>query len=332
MGQKSSKMAVASVIIIIGLILAFIGLILSVSYGAKDISFIDVMKTIWHDNGTIDAQIIRGIRVPRALAAILIGCFLASSGAMMQGITRNPLASPSILGITQGAVLAVSVYMAMHPVSGTLGKMFCAFMGASISSILIFLVSLKKSNINLTRMILAGTALGMLFMSLASLLALLTNNSKNLAFWIAGGLGGVTWEAVIVLSVVAVIALTMAIAISPKVTVLSLGDDVAIGFGQNPNRIRLISFVSIVLLSGAGAAVGGNIGFVCLIIPHIARMCVGTDYRLVVPVAMVLGGDLLVYSDIVARMIAAPLEVPLGSITSLIGVPFLIYLVRRGNR
>ncbi len=321
-----------AIIIILGLILISLGLVLSVSYGAKSIPFFDVLKSLFGSENTIESQIIRDIRLPRAIASIIIGCFLASSGSILQGITRNPIASPSIMGVTQGAALAVAIYMAFHPVSGTLGKVLFSFVGASISAVLIFLLSLKKANINITRMILAGTALGMLFISLASLTALLTNNSKNLAFWIAGGLGGVTWESVMILALVGSIALTSAIAISPKVTALSLGDEIAIGFGEKPNRIRFVSLATIILLSGSAAAVGGNIGFVCLIVPQIARMCIGSDYRFVIPVSMVFGGVLLVYSDLLARIIAAPLEVPLGSITSLIGVPFLIYLVRRGDK
>lgn len=330
---KISKAFITASVVFVGLILIFIGLVLSVSYGAKSIPFDEVIKGVFGgDKSGIEAQIIHDIRLPRAISALIIGCFLACSGSVMQGITRNPIASPSIMGVTQGAAFAVAVYMAFQPISGPLGKVLCAFIGASFSAMLIFFLSLKKSNVNVTRMILAGTALGMLFISLASMVALLTNNARHLAFWTAGSLSSVTWDSVKILCGVAVVAVTLALVLSPRITILSLGDDIAIGFGESPNKIRILSLIIVVMLSGASAAIGGNIGFVCLIIPQISRLCVGSDYRFVIPVSIILGGILLVYSDIIARLVTAPLEVPLGSITSLIGVPFLIYLVRKGAR
>jgi iron complex transport system permease protein len=163
------------------------------------------------------------------------------------------------------------------------------------------------------------------------MIALLTNNSKNLSFWIAGGLTGTNWQSVRILLSAAVV-LVWVILISPKITILSLGDEVSIGLGEHPNRIRLASLICVVLLSGTAASIGGNIGFVCLIVPQIARILTGTDYRRVIPVSMLGGAVLMIYSDTVARVLTSPFEVPVGSITSLIGVPVFIYLVRKERR
>ncbi len=319
--------------IALGLVFILIGLCLSISFGANQIPLTDIINAFFHqDPNNVNAQIIKDIRLPRAICAILIGCFLATSGAVIQGITANPIASPSIMGVTQGAALAVSIFMAFQPVPGPMGKVFCGFIGASISAIFIFILSMKKSSMNVNRMILAGASLGTLFISLASMIALLTNNTKNLGFWIAGSLSATNWTSVIVLAIVSVFILFFVIRLSPNIMILSLGDETAVGLGQNPNKIRLLSLMVVVVLSGTSAAVGGNIGFVCLIVPHIVRLCVGTDYKRIIPVCMIFGGVLLLYSDILARVLASPFEVPVGSITSLIGVPVLVYLVRRGGR
>ncbi|MDR2419377.1 MAG: iron ABC transporter permease [Treponema sp.] len=314
----------------VGIILA--GLVLSVSLGARNIVPGDIVRGVFGKVKTGAAQlIIWDSRLPRALCALFIGGFLAAGGAVLQGITRNPIASPSIMGVNQGAVLAMAIYMTSREVPGLPGRVFFAFVGASVSAALVFLLSAKRSGLDITRLLLAGTALGMLFSSLAAMLALLTNNSKNLAFWMAGGLGGATWGMVRVL-VIAALALVFALFLSPRITILSLGDDAAVGLGERPNRVRFGGLLCVVILSGAAAAVGGNIGFVCLIVPQIARLGVGGDYRRVIPLSIVTGAALMLYSDILARTLNSPFEIPVGSLTSLLGVPLLIRMVRKEKR
>jgi iron complex transport system permease protein len=308
------------------------GLVLSVCLGAKSIEPVDIVQGIFGRVKTGTAQlIIWDSRLPRALCALLIGGFLAAGGAILQGLTRNPIASPSIMGVNQGAVLAMAIYMSSRDVPGLPGRVFFAFAGASISAVLVFLLSTKRAGLDITRLLLAGTALGMLFSSLAAMIALLTNNSKNLAFWMAGGLGGATWGMVRVLLITA-LALVFALFLSPKITILSLGDDAAVGLGERPNRVRFAGLLCVVLLSGAAAAVGGNIGFVCLIVPQIVRLGVGGDYRRVIPLSIVTGAVLMIYGDILARTLNSPFEIPVGSITSLLGVPVLIRMVKKERR
>jgi iron complex transport system permease protein len=315
-----------------GLLLIAVGLVLSVCLGAKRISAGDILGGIFgREKANTEQLIIWDLRLPRAISALFIGAFLAVSGAVIQGITRNPLASPSIMGVNQGAILAMAIYMSTQAVPGAMGKVFFAFIGASFSAALVFLLSGKRAGLDITRLLLAGTALGMLFSAMASMIALLSNNSKNLAFWIAGGLTGANWQSVRILLGASVV-LVWVILISPKITILSLGDEVSIGLGDKPGRIRLLSLVCVVLLSGVAASIGGNIGFVCLIVPQIARILAGTDYRRVIPVSLVGGAALMLYSDVAARVLTSPFEIPVGSITSLIGVPALIYLVRKEKR
>ncbi|MDR1362741.1 MAG: iron ABC transporter permease [Spirochaetaceae bacterium] len=313
-----------------GMILA--GMVLSVSLGAASIGPADIAGGVFGRVKTGTSQlIIWDSRLPRAVCALLVGGFLAASGAILQGLTRNPIASPSIMGVNQGAVLAMAIYMTIREVPALPGRVFFAFAGASVSAVLVFLLSTKRAGLDITRLLLAGTALGMLFSSLAAMIAILTNNSKNLAFWMAGGLGGSTWGMVRVL-LIAAAALVFALILSPRITILSLGDDVAVGLGEQPNRVRFGGLLCVVLLSGAAAAVGGNIGFVCLIVPQIVRLGVGSDYRRVIPFSIVTGAVLMLYSDILARTLNSPFEIPVGSLTSLLGVPVLIGMIKKERR
>jgi iron complex transport system permease protein len=329
----------------LGLALAAAGVVISVCLGARDIALADVIVGVFGAEKTTTEQLlIWDTRLPRALAALFIGAFLSVSGALMQGITRNPIASPSIMGVNQGAVLAVAAFTALQTTGllaagqteafmwGTLsGRVLFAFAGASLAAILVFLFSMRRTGVDITRLLLAGTALGMLFSALSSLIALLTNNTKNLTVWMAGGLSGTGWEALGVLLLLS-LTLPVALMLSPRINVLNLGDEAAIGLGQRPALIRLGSLICVVLLSGTAAALAGNIGFVCLIVPHIARLLVGSDYRRIIPFCIVAGAVLLSYSDTLARLLNSPFEVPIGTITSLLGVPILIYLVRKERR
>lgn len=320
-------------LLIVGLILLVFGIGLSISLGAKDISFSTVMNSIFTGKHALDSQIVRDVRLPRAVAAALVGAFLAVSGAVMQGMTRNPIAEPSVLGITQGATLTISIAFAMQAKIGGAGFMFIAFIGASLSGLLVyFLSSRSKNGVDPAKLALAGTALGTLFISVAVAIAMYHNLSQQLSFWIVGGLTTAKWEGVQLLFFAGIWGVIAAIILSPSITILSLGEEVAIGLGKKTNTVRIMGIIIVILLSGSSVAVAGNIAFVGLIVPQIVRSLVGPDYRLIIPCSFVLGATLLVFSDIIARMINQPYETPVGSITALLGVPFFLYLVRKGAR
>ena len=325
-------------LIIIGIIILFIGILLSVSLGAKNISFLTIIESLFTKENNVDFQIIKDIRIPRAIAAALVGGFLSVAGSIMQGITRNPIAEPSVMGITQGATFAIAIAFVIQKVMpnaviGSFGLMTFAFFGASISGILVYILSSRtRKKVDPVKLALAGTALGTLLISLALGIAMYFNLSQELSFWISGGLVSSTWQGVKLLLIVGGIGLILAMVMAPKITILSLGEEVAIGLGEKTNLVRFICIIIVILLTEASVSVAGNIVFVGLIIPQIVKAIVGADYKSIIPASLILGAALLVYGDIIARMINPPYETPIGSLTALLGVPVFIYLVRKdGN-
>ncbi len=336
--KKFNKKTLAYIFMVIGIMLLIFGIVMSVSLGAKDIDFLTIIKSLATDNNDVNTKIVRDVRIPRAIAASLVGGFLAVAGAIMQGITRNSIAEPSVMGITQGATFMIAVTFVLqriYPnlVVGSFGIMIFAFIGASISGLLVYFISSKSARkVDTVKLALAGTALGTLLISLAMGIAMYFNLSQQLSFWISGGLVSAKWEGVKLLSIVGGSSLIGAMIMAPKITILSLGEEVAIGLGQKTNAVRFISIIIVILLAGSSVSVAGNIVFVGLIVPQIAKVIVGADYKYIIPSSMILGSVLLVYSDILARMINPPYETPIGSLTALLGVPMFIYLVRKDKK
>ncbi|WP_042277808.1 FecCD family ABC transporter permease [[Clostridium] dakarense] len=335
---KLNKKKKAYLLIVFGLIILTLGVLLSISLGANDMSFKTTIQSLFSSNVDINTNIVKDIRLPRALAAVLVGGFLAVSGAIMQGITRNPIADPSVMGITQGATFTIAIALVLQVLIpgfalGSFGLMIFAFLGASISGLLVYFVSSKsRGKVDPVKLALAGTALGTLLVSLAMAVSMYFNLSQQLSFWIAGGLTSAKWEGVKLLFIVGGVSTILAMIMAPKITILSLGEEVAIGLGQNTNLVRFICLVLVILLAGSSVAVAGNIVFVGLIVPQIVKAIVGADYKYIIPCSLVLGAILLVYSDIMARMINPPFETPIGSLTALLGVPVFIYLVRKETK
>lgn len=323
------------IFVTVGIIITIFGILLSVSLGAKDIDFSFIIQSIFSESSDVDSKIIRDVRIPRAISAALVGGFLAVSGAIMQGITRNPIAEPSVMGITQGATFMIAIAFVLQRVFEGLvidsfSLMMFAFFGASISGLLVYFVSSRSiKRLDTVKLALSGTALGTLLISLAMGIAMYFNLSQQLTFWISGGLLGIKWEGVKLLFFVGGIALIFSMIIAPKITILSLGEEVAIGLGEKTNSVRFFSILIVILLTGSSVSVSGNILFVGLIVPQIVRRIVGSDYRYIIPCSMILGSILLIYSDILARMINPPYETPIGSLTALLGVPIFVYLVRK---
>lgn len=333
--KKINRKTATCLLMLVGFILLIVGIVTSVSLGARNIDLSTIINSILHDSNDINTKLIRDVRIPRAIAAALVGGFLAVAGAIMQGITRNPIAEPSVMGITQGATFMIAVAFILQRIYPDLiinsfSMMMFAFVGASISGLLVYFVSSRRiRKVDPVKLALAGTALGTLLISLAMGISMYFNLSQQLSFWISGGLTSAKWEGVRLLAILGGIGLIGAIFLSPKITILSLGEEVAIGLGQKTNQVRFISIVLVILLTGVSVSVAGNIVFVGLIIPQIAKAIVGADYKYIIPSSMVLGAVLLVYSDILARMINPPYETPIGSLTALLGVPMFIYLVRK---
>lgn len=336
--KRYNKKTLSYAFMFIGIVLLVSGIVLSVTLGAKDIDFSTIVNSLFSNSNDINTKIVRDVRIPRALAAALVGGFLAVAGAIMQGITRNPIAEPSVMGITQGATLMIAITFVLQRIYpniiiGSFGLMIFSFLGASISGLSVYFISSRRGRkVNPIKLALAGTAIGTLLISLAMAIAMYFNLSQQLTFWISGGLVSAKWEGVKMLCIVGGLALIAAIFMAPKITILSLGEEVAIGLGQKTNAVRFVSIIIVILLTGASVSVAGNIVFVGLIVPQIAKSIVGSDYKYIIPASMIYGSVLLVYSDILARVINPPYETPIGSLTALLGVPVFIYLVRKDKK
>lgn len=313
-------------------ILAIIGLVIAICAGAKFIPLNVAWDSIFNFEDVLDMQLVRDVRIPRALSSAIVGGILSMTGAMMQGVTRTPIAEPSLMGITQGATLAIAILAANPILYGLFGNMIAALIGAAISGLLVLGFSIISSkNINISKLLLAGTALSTFFISLASVIALLTNKSQNLAFWISGGFRAVNWSSFKLVFIIGIITLILSIILAPKINIVSLGEDISIGLGVNPVKVRIYTLLLIIPMSAACVAVAGNVAFVGLIVPNIIRKFLGQNYKVILPLSFISGAAFVIWCDILARLLNQPYEIPIGLFTSLIGVPFFILALRKGR-
>jgi iron complex transport system permease protein len=316
--------------IVCSIFILIIGLFLGISLGVTNIGISEIWNSIFSYTEKFDLMLIRDVRIPRVLSVLLTGGILGVTGAMIQGVTRNPIAEPSLLGVSQGATLVVAIFYAVGITINTTNVMIASLIGAIFSgAIVIVFIGSKTKSSSITKILLAGTAMSTFFISLTTVVGLLSNKAQFIAFWVSGGFRNATWSDFKLIAVVGITGLTIAVLLSKKINVLSLGDDVAISLGENPERIRLITFLVMIPMCAAAVAVGKNIGFVGLIVPQVVKKILGEDYRKNIPSSFLLGAVLLTYSDIAARMFFNPYETPIGIFTALIGVPFFIAVARR---
>mgnify|MGYP001678514442 FL=1 len=274
--------------------------------------------------------IVQTLRLPRLLAALVCGVSFAVAGALMQGVTNNPMASPSILGINAGASFGLSLAMIFLPLASLQATIFASFFGAALATLVILaLAASRRGKASPVYVALAGTAVSAVFMAVTQVLVVYFDVAQELSYWTAGGLGGIKMPEILAVLPWTILGLVVAVSISRSVTLLSFGEEMAIGLGGKIMRIRALAGLAVLLLAGSAVAVAGPVGFVGLVVPHIVRRLVGIDYRLVVPFSALLGALLVVAADIVARTVTPPFEVPLGAVTALVGVPFFLYLANR---
>ncbi|AUZ87167.1 FecCD family ABC transporter permease [Arthrobacter sp. TmT3-37] len=270
-------------------------------------------------------------RVPRTVIGLLVGAALATAGAALQGIARNPLADPGILGINAGASLAVVVGIHLFDLTTASGYIWCAFAGAGAAALAVYAVaSLGREGATPVKLALAGAALAAGLASLTN--AVLVSSQETLdafRFWQVGTLSGRGWDVIGTVAPFLLVGLVMTLATGKVLNGLALGDDVARGLGQNVNLARGITALGVVILCGAATAAAGPIAFVGLVIPHVVRLVVGADYRWILPFSALLGPVLLLGADIIGRVILPPGEVQVGIMTAVVGAPFFIWLVRR---
>ncbi|MFC2081619.1 FecCD family ABC transporter permease [Candidatus Bipolaricaulota bacterium] len=280
--------------------------------------------------------IITKIRVPRVLLGLLVGSALAVSGTAMQGLFRNPLASPYVLGIASGASAGAALAI-LFASSTVLLLPAGAFAGAALAvSVVYFLARGRDHRTSIFTLILAGVAVGALFSAVTSFLIFLSSGGEKLSdvlFWIMGGLGRADWSAIAILAPIVGIGIGIVFFFARDLNALSLGEEGAMHVGVNPDALTRWLLVLTTILTAAAVALAGTIGFIGLVIPHVMRLLVGPDHRRLVPVSALAGGCFLVWSDIAARTILAPVELPVGIITAFLGAPFFLYLLKtRGAR
>ncbi|OAB44384.1 FecCD family ABC transporter permease [Paenibacillus glacialis] len=312
-----------------------VAVICSVIYGVTDIPLSSIWESFVHyDYSSQEHLIIQTVRVPRALIAVAAGASLAVAGALMQVITRNPIASPSLFGINSGAAFMVVIASGWLGVSGMQSLTLFALLGAAISgSIVFYLGSIGRDGMTPIKITLAGASIAAFFHSMTQGY-MLTNGKMfdQVLVWLVGSVAGRDMSMLINVLPYLFIGFIIAVSLSRHLNVLLMGDDVAQTLGQRTATIKSLASVAVILLAGGSVAVAGPIAFVGIIIPHIVRYLVGNDYRRVIPYSAVLGGILLVTADIGARYIAMPKEIPVGVMTAILGVPFFIYIARKGKR
>ncbi|PGZ52076.1 ferrichrome ABC transporter permease [Bacillus cereus] len=326
--QKTN--AVPVTILCIAPILILFTVILSILYGVKSIDAETVWNALFHfDSSDVNHNIIITSRLPRVVAALLVGAFLAISGALMQGMTRNYLASPSIMGVTDGAAFVITLCMIFLPGISSIGMVVCSMIGSALGAGIVFgFGSLLQNGLSPVRLAIIGTVIGTFLSSVSAAMASYFQISQNVSFWFNAKLDQVDPNIIKLTIPFGIIGIVLALLISKSITILSLGEEVSINLGQRTKLVKAMAILSVIFLTGTAVALVGKVGFVGLIIPHITRFIIGVDYKWVLPCAGVIGGVFLALCDVLSRFVNYPFETPIGVVTSLIGIPFFLYLIR----
>lgn len=312
------------IVLAVSIVFLIIGLLLAMVLGVTPIRISDLWQYVMSTDQSLEVMLVRDVRLPRVLAVMLVGGLLGISGALIQGITRNPVAEPSILGVSQGATLMIAALYTLDMAIGTKEAMLAALVGAIISGAIAALLISKSIKQPMAKILLAGTAMSTFYMSITTMLGLISNKSQLIAFWVGGGFRNVVWLDVYLALSVSVLGGIACMKIARSLNVLHLGDDVATGLGIRPQRLRIIAMLIVIPMIAASVAVGKNIAFIGLIVPQMMKRWVGNDYKVLLPLSYLGGALLLTYADIAARLAFAPYEMPIGIFTALIGVPFFM--------
>lgn len=299
--------------------------------GSVNLSLGEIISSLIHQDNSMVMTIVYKMRLPRNILAVLIGANLAVSGVLLQSVMKNPLADPGITGVSSGAsVAAIIILLLMPQLSGAL-PLF-AFVGGAIACALVFIMA-WKNGLRPERIVLAGVAINTILGGFISLLStLFSDRIQSAILWLNGSLATKTWSHVDMLFLYSLIGLGLSLFLIRSANVLQLGDESAKNLGFNVSRTRLVISAVAVFLAAISTAVVGIISFIGLIVPHIARLLMGSDHKYTIPFSMILGAIVLLIADTLARTIGGSIEIPVGVITSIVGGPFFLYLLRkRGN-
>ncbi|MBB4683333.1 FecCD family ABC transporter permease [Amycolatopsis jiangsuensis] len=318
--------------LVVALAVLVLVMLVSVWVGSKSIPFGSIWSVLWHDDGTsVDAVIIHDQRIPRTLLGALVGAALGLAGAVMQALTRNPLADPGILGVNNGAAAAVVSAIAFFGVTGVLGYVWFAFLGSAIASLVVYVLGTAgRAGATPDRLVMSGAALTAVLQAYLSAILLLEPNTFNqFRFWNVGSLSGRRADVLVQISPFVAVGIVLALLLARPLNVLALGEQTGRALGARPGRTRVLGAIAVTLLCGASTAAIGPITFIGLAVPQIVRALVGPDQRWVLPYSMVLSPVLLIGSDVVGRILNPPEELQVGIVTAFLGAPVFVALCRR---
>ncbi|MGK5631084.1 FecCD family ABC transporter permease [Streptomyces sp. URMC 123] len=308
-----------------------LAVLLSLAVGSRPIPPSEVLDALLHGGTSDAAEVVRSLRLPRTLIGLMVGAALALAGAVLQGLTRNPIADPGILGISQGASVGVVLAIAFAGVHTLTGYVWFAFAGAAVAAVAAYAIAASgRGGATPVKLALGGAAINALLVSVIS--AVLTVHAAALdefRFWQVGSVSGRDADVAAQIWPFLLVGVVLVAASARGLDALALGDDVARGLGHRVATVRIVGGLGATVCTGAGVAAAGPIAFIGLAVPHLARALVGTDHRWLLPVSALLGPVMLLVSDVVGRLVFPPSEVPAGVMTALIGVPFLVAFVRR---
>lgn len=305
----------------------------SILLGYTDTSFTNLIHTFTNFNGSNEQLIIQNVRIPRAIIASVVGASLAIAGLFMQVLTKNPLASPSVLGINAGASMLIVLSITFFNLQSVTATIWLSFIGAALSSLFVFgLSSLGKDGATPLKITLAGVSIAAMFSSITQGL-LVTNEValEQVLFWLAGSVQGRSLDSLVMVLPYIIVAWGISLALGSKINTFMLGEDLSKALGQNTAMLKITLVVLVIVLAGGAVSVAGPIGLVGIIVPQIVRMFVKNDYRWMIPYTGVVGAILLLLADIASRYLLMPEETPVGITTAVIGAPFFIYLARKGG-
>ncbi|MGG7178411.1 FecCD family ABC transporter permease [Clostridium paraputrificum] len=304
--------------------------ILSVTLGTKTIPKEVVYDAVFKfDVNNVDHLIIMNNRLPRAIAVLVVGGFLAVAGAIMQGITRNYLASPSLMGVNDGSAFFITIAMVFYPGLSNGSLILVSIVGSVVGALLVLGIgSSIKNGLSPVRLAIIGTIVGSFLSSLGSAIAMYFQVSQTISAWYNTKVNTINSDLLKMIIPIGIVGVVIAIMIAKDITISSLGEDMAISLGQRTDIVKFLSMGAVVLLTATSVALVGKIAFVGLVIPNIIRILVGHDYKYIIPYSLIGGAFFLSLCDLISRYIEYPFETPIGTVTAIIGVPFFLYMIK----
>lgn len=316
--------------IVLALISLVFVILISIKTGSIKIGFLELISGLFSSKTTGDIGIIKDLRLPRILIAVFVGMNLAISGVFLQAVMRNPLADPGITGISSGASLIAIIVIVFFPQLNVFKSIF-SFVGGLIAAILVYSIAYNK-RFTPIRIVLAGICINSLLSSLASIITMINSSGSNsIQMWLSGNLAAVSWEDVKILAIYTAIGIIMTIPLYKTCNLIVLGDKISKSLGIDTDKQSIVISAVAVFLASISTGVAGIISFVGLVVPHMSRFIIGSDHKYLIPFSGIMGSILLLLADTLGRSLLKPYEIPVGLVMSIIGVPFFIYLLRRGE-